>query len=59
MGLFRTVGHGGAGISETIRDTRALLTTQKFCSKDSRRAMGAAVELLESVGKGLKPSPLG
>jgi uncharacterized protein YjgD (DUF1641 family) len=31
---------------------------QKFCSKDSRRAMGAAAELLECVGKGLDHSPI-
>jgi uncharacterized protein YjgD (DUF1641 family) len=30
---------------------------QKFSSKNSRRAMGAAAELLESVGKGLNQSP--
>lgn len=28
----------------------------KFCSKDSRRTMGAAAELIESVGKGLNHS---
>jgi uncharacterized protein YjgD (DUF1641 family) len=31
---------------------------QKFCSKDSRRAMGAAAELLECVGKALDHSPI-
>jgi uncharacterized protein YjgD (DUF1641 family) len=30
---------------------------QKFSSKNSRRAMGAAAELLESVGNGLNQSP--
>jgi hypothetical protein len=36
-------------------DAKGLLSLlQKFCSKDSRRTMGATAELLESVGKGLK-----
>jgi uncharacterized protein YjgD (DUF1641 family) len=58
--IVRSVPEGLAQVSAKPSQTPGLFSLlQKFCSKDSRRAMGAAVELLESVGKGLKSSPLG
>jgi uncharacterized protein YjgD (DUF1641 family) len=54
--IVRSVPEGLAQVSAKRSETPGLFSLlQKFCSKDSRRAMGAAVELLESVGKGLKP----
>jgi len=55
--IVRSVPEGLAQVSAKRSETPGLFSLlQKFCSKDSRRAMGAAVGLLESVGKGLKPS---
>jgi uncharacterized protein YjgD (DUF1641 family) len=54
--IVRSVPEGLAQVSAKRSKTPGLFSLlQKFCSKDSRRAMGAAVELLENVGKGLKP----
>jgi uncharacterized protein YjgD (DUF1641 family) len=57
--LERAIPEGLARISAKRSEAPGLLSLlQKFCSKDTRRAMGAATELLESVGKGLEPSAL-
>ena len=51
----RSIPEGLAQASAKRSETPGLFSLlQKFCSRDSRRAMGATAELLESVGKGLK-----
>jgi uncharacterized protein YjgD (DUF1641 family) len=55
--IVRSIPEGRAQVSAKRSETLGLFSLlQKFCSKDSRRAMGAAAELLESVGKGLNHS---
>src|SRR5258707_15830421 len=57
--VVRAIPEGLAQISAKRSKTPGLFSLlQKFRSKDSRRAMGAAAELLESVGRNLKPSAL-
>ena len=57
--VARSIPEALAQISAKRSETPGLFSLlQKFRSKDSRRAMGAAAELLESVGKGLKSSAL-
>src|SRR5260221_10279192 len=57
--VVRAIPEGLAQISAKRSETPGLLSLlQKFRSQDSRRAMGAAAELLESVGRNLKPSAL-
>jgi uncharacterized protein YjgD (DUF1641 family) len=52
--IVRSVPEGLAQVSAKRSETPGLFSLlQKFSSKDSRRAMGATAELLESVGKGL------
>jgi uncharacterized protein YjgD (DUF1641 family) len=54
-GIVRSIPEGLAQVSAKRSETPGLFSLlQKFCSKDSRRALGAIAELLESVGKGLK-----
>ncbi len=53
--IVRSIPEGLAQASAKRSETPGLFSLlQKFCSRDSRRAMGATAELLESVGKGLK-----
>jgi uncharacterized protein YjgD (DUF1641 family) len=53
--IVRSIPEGLPQASAKRSETPGLFSLlQKFCSKDSRRAMGATAELLESVGKGLK-----
>ncbi len=55
--IVRSIPEGLGQVSAKRSETPGLFSLlQKFCSKDSRRAMGATVELLESVGKGLNHS---
>lgn len=55
--IVRSIPEGLAQVSAKRSETPGLFSLlQKFCSKDSRRAMGATAELLESVGKGLNHS---
>jgi uncharacterized protein YjgD (DUF1641 family) len=57
--IVRSIPEGLAQVSAKRSAAPGLFSLlQKFCSKDSRRAMGVAVELLESVGKGLQPGAL-
>jgi len=57
--VVRAIPEGLAQISAKRSETPGLFSLlQKFRSQDSRRAMGAAGELLESVGRNLKPSAL-
>jgi uncharacterized protein YjgD (DUF1641 family) len=52
--IVRSVPEGLAQVSAKRSEAPGLFSLlQKFSSKDSRRAMGATAELLESVGKGL------
>jgi uncharacterized protein YjgD (DUF1641 family) len=54
-GIMRSIPEGLAQVSAKRSETPGLFSLlQKFCSKDSRRALGAIAELLESVGKDLK-----
>jgi uncharacterized protein YjgD (DUF1641 family) len=54
-GIMRSIPEGLAQVSAKRSETPGLFSLlQKFCSKDSRRALGATAELLESVGKDLK-----
>jgi uncharacterized protein YjgD (DUF1641 family) len=58
-GIVRAIPEGLAQVSAKRSEAPGPFSLlQKFYSKDSRRAMGAAAELLESVGKGLKQSPI-
>jgi uncharacterized protein YjgD (DUF1641 family) len=53
--VARTLPDGLAQVSAKRSETPGLFSLlQRFGSKDSRRAMGAAAELLESVGRGLR-----
>ncbi len=55
--IVRSVPEGLAQVSAKRSETTGLFSLlQKFCSKDSRRAMGATAELIESIGKGLNHS---
>jgi uncharacterized protein YjgD (DUF1641 family) len=52
--VVRTLPQGLAQVSAKRSETPGLFALlQRFSSKDSRRAMSAAAELLESVGRGL------
>ena len=53
--IVRSIPEGLAQASAKRSETPGLFSLLlKFFSRDSRRAMGATAELLESVGKGLK-----
>ena len=53
--IARSIPEGLAQASAKRSETPGLFSLLlKFFSRDSRRAMGATAELLESVGKGLK-----
>ena len=53
--VVRALPDGLAQVSTKRSETPGLLSLlQRFTSKDSRRAMGAAAELLESLGRGLR-----
>jgi uncharacterized protein YjgD (DUF1641 family) len=55
--VARAVPEGLANMYAKGAETPGLFSLlPKFCSKDSRRAMGVAAELIESVGKGLNHS---
>lgn len=55
--VARAVPEGLANLSAKGAQSPGLFSLlPKFCSKDSRRAMGVAAELIESVGKGLNHS---
>jgi uncharacterized protein YjgD (DUF1641 family) len=57
--IVRSIPEGLAQVSAKRSEAPGLFSLlQKLCSKDGRRAMGAAAELLESFGKGLKPIAL-
>lgn len=56
-GIIRAVPEGLVNISAKGGQAPGLFSLlPKFCSQDSRRAMGAAAELMESVGRGLNHS---
>jgi uncharacterized protein YjgD (DUF1641 family) len=57
--IVRSIPEGLAQVSAKRSEVPGLLSLlRKFSSQDSRRAMAAAAELLESVGKGLNQSPI-
>jgi uncharacterized protein YjgD (DUF1641 family) len=57
--VVRTIPDGLAQVSAKRSEVPGLFSLlQRFSSQDSRRAMSAAAELLESVGKGLRSDSL-
>ncbi len=57
--VLRTLPQGLAQVSAERSETPGLFSLlRRFNSKDSRRAMGAAAELLESLGRGLRSTGL-